>query len=879
MEDDLFSTVLSELKSLGVKIPKIKKLKSNVSKQNSQEKATGNGNKIFGVNLHDQEWIYEDGIALPKFVSQATKYLRQSASNEVGLFRKGGSISRQKELRLKLENGESFEKSEPNDIASLLKQWLRELPEPLIPVYLHELFIRCLSLDEDNQLTAILLSCHLLPAEHLQTLKYLLFFLADIAANCKKNKMDFHNLSVIMAPNIFVIGSETIDKSSNNVVQLYTSLMQILIENAEKVGVFPNVRGAQICSESELSSDMLDLSPKSKRKRRSGKVQDIFSGIRKLVGQNPSPVASRKETPDKSQSNRSSVSRSASKRKAEGDQQSISAKKQAVLRTEWKNFALKSTPEGKTPTRASYKEGSRSTASSARNSTNCKKSEKEPNEIRRNSSRKGSIVRGRPNTVKSGLPRDLNIRLSNESMLSAGNKTNKDARISSGSEVSLEFNTEKSLLKVNIASELNVSGNNEVGCLPFSPITSNSFFTDNSCLKTPNAKICDSIFKDEDSNINLEMDVNQNSTGSKRSKKGRLRMSSNSDSKIRRGKNSLKISRTNSFPNPAKNKLELSSISQALNEVLTIDNAKENLNISSDSCFIDNKKKEAPENIEVLKENAETWVSGEKFLEKIQHEEEIFNKRESIAMILRNKSGHVQAKVSLYDRHVRNPTHSTPNASKVSTPLNVCHRTYSLRNEIPLQNCTQNPNELVRRNASENRKLQISNGYDSTPRFKNKTKSIKTPLPPPPKFNDCDLSFASPIVSYPLKEVTNLSSKVENSIAEKSDSITPMKIKDEDIFQTQEAPSPIKQKRNSFSDRGPHKTLKVSRSESSPVIFKKRKQTPKPCVYRCSSLANALKDQRVSSNKEHSLVFETGSALSFENLKSDQMLDEWQYEM
>lgn len=45
-------------------------------------------------------------------------------------------------FQAKLEKGESIEESEPNDVASLLKQWLRELPEPLIPAYLHDLFIR-----------------------------------------------------------------------------------------------------------------------------------------------------------------------------------------------------------------------------------------------------------------------------------------------------------------------------------------------------------------------------------------------------------------------------------------------------------------------------------------------------------------------------------------------------------------------------------------------------------------------------------------------------------------------------------------------------------------------------------------------------------------
>ncbi|KFM56928.1 Rho GTPase-activating protein 11B, partial [Stegodyphus mimosarum] len=126
----------------------------------------------------------------PRFIASSTAYLLKYKDKEVGLFRKAGSVARQRDLRVKLEKGEDFEKAEPNDVASLLKQWLRELPESLIPAYLHDLFIRCNSLtDDESRVTATLLSCLLLPACHLHTLKYLMHFLADIASNSNKNKM------------------------------------------------------------------------------------------------------------------------------------------------------------------------------------------------------------------------------------------------------------------------------------------------------------------------------------------------------------------------------------------------------------------------------------------------------------------------------------------------------------------------------------------------------------------------------------------------------------------------------------------------------------------------------------------------------------------
>lgn len=70
-------------------------------------------------------------------------------------------------------------------------------------------FFRCQHLDiSENRVTAHLLACLLLPADHLRTLKYLLLFLSDFAVHSEKNKMDTHNIALIIAPNIFVMGAE-----------------------------------------------------------------------------------------------------------------------------------------------------------------------------------------------------------------------------------------------------------------------------------------------------------------------------------------------------------------------------------------------------------------------------------------------------------------------------------------------------------------------------------------------------------------------------------------------------------------------------------------------------------------------------------------------
>ncbi|GFQ82461.1 rho GTPase-activating protein 11A [Trichonephila clavata] len=354
-KDDLYTTIFAELKNMGVKVPKVKKFKSNISKQ--ERTLLPSNNKIFGVNLGEQEWTSDFDYLLPKFIASSTAYL-QNFTKEVGIFRKAGSKARQRELRLKLEKGEMLDGSEPNDVAALLKQWLRELPEPLIPQYMHDLFVRCQQLDNnENRVTASLLTCLLLPPDHLHTFKYLMCFLAEFAANSNINLMGSHNLALIMAPNIFTSSTDTVDKSSysSNLVQVHASAIQLLIENATKIGDVSEFASFQhsaqegkSCSELDSSGDVLDSSPyKGRKKEKSGHVQDLFSGIRKLVGQNATPGNSLK-TPEKFWNTLRSAPRSASKRKADPDQQSVSpVKKQAKSVNDKDEIFLSATPKDK----------------------------------------------------------------------------------------------------------------------------------------------------------------------------------------------------------------------------------------------------------------------------------------------------------------------------------------------------------------------------------------------------------------------------------------------------------------------------------------------------------------------------------------------------
>src|SRR5205085_6137956 len=128
-----------------------------------------------------------------------------------GVFRKNGNIRRLKDLAETIDKGEgSVEMSSegPVQIAALLKKFLRELPDPLLTFKLHRLFIITQKIsDEDKRNRVLHLTCCLLPKAHRDTMEVLFSFLKWAASFShvdeeSGSKMDIHNLSTVMAPNI-----------------------------------------------------------------------------------------------------------------------------------------------------------------------------------------------------------------------------------------------------------------------------------------------------------------------------------------------------------------------------------------------------------------------------------------------------------------------------------------------------------------------------------------------------------------------------------------------------------------------------------------------------------------------------------------------------
>ncbi|XP_074739324.1 rho GTPase-activating protein 7-like isoform X1 [Strix uralensis] len=189
-------------------IPKfIKKIKASDYKDKN----------VFGVPLLLN--VQRTSHPLPNGILQALDYLRSHFLDQVGLFRKSGVKSRILSLREMNEtnpNNVCYEGQSAFDVADMVKQYFRDLPEPIFTSRLCESFLHIYQyVPKEQQFQAVQAAILLLPKENREALKILLFFLRDVVAFVEENQMTPTNIAVCLAPSLFHLNTLRRDSSSS----------------------------------------------------------------------------------------------------------------------------------------------------------------------------------------------------------------------------------------------------------------------------------------------------------------------------------------------------------------------------------------------------------------------------------------------------------------------------------------------------------------------------------------------------------------------------------------------------------------------------------------------------------------------------------------
>lgn len=195
------------------------------------------GGGVFGQHL-EEAMLYEAQCGpqrpVPVLVEQCVGFIREQGLEEEGLFRAPGQTNHVRELQDAFDRGEKpvFDSStDCHTVASLLKLYIRELPEPIIPFSKYTQFLSCAQLlAKDKEMGMIELSKQVksLPQVNYNLLKYICRFLDEVQSHSTENKMSVQNLATVFGPNILrprVEDPVTMMEGSSQVQHLMTVLI------------------------------------------------------------------------------------------------------------------------------------------------------------------------------------------------------------------------------------------------------------------------------------------------------------------------------------------------------------------------------------------------------------------------------------------------------------------------------------------------------------------------------------------------------------------------------------------------------------------------------------------------------------------------------
>jgi len=166
-------------------------------------------NPVFGVSLED---LYRrDGTAVPMIVYQCVQAVERFGLDLEGIYRLSGNATHINQMKSLFDNDSSkVDFTDPerfshdvNSVAGLLKQFLRELPDPLLTRRYYADFINTARNDNDAQrrdaLHAIINS---LPDPNYATLRALILHLNKVQEHSSQNRMNAGNLAICFGPTL-----------------------------------------------------------------------------------------------------------------------------------------------------------------------------------------------------------------------------------------------------------------------------------------------------------------------------------------------------------------------------------------------------------------------------------------------------------------------------------------------------------------------------------------------------------------------------------------------------------------------------------------------------------------------------------------------------
>ncbi|ESK82597.1 rho gtpase-activating protein 8 [Moniliophthora roreri MCA 2997] len=164
----------------------------------------------FGVPLEDIMGYEGEKGGIPRVVRDAIQFLRETGMQEDGLFRRSPSSAMLRAAQEAYDRGnvvslDTF--GDPHLAAVLLKKYLRDLPEPMFPESLYPTIRRCpMPTSDPGDMSAVMYVREILlpelpPCVYI-LLSHILHLMHEVSLHVATNRMDAHNLSIVLCPNL-----------------------------------------------------------------------------------------------------------------------------------------------------------------------------------------------------------------------------------------------------------------------------------------------------------------------------------------------------------------------------------------------------------------------------------------------------------------------------------------------------------------------------------------------------------------------------------------------------------------------------------------------------------------------------------------------------
>lgn len=192
---------------------------------------------VFGKSLMDTV-TYEQRFGphmVPILVQKCVEFIKEHGLNEEGIFRLPGQDNAVKQFRDAFDAGErpSFPSdTDVHTVASLLKLYLRELPQPVVPWTQYQDFLDCTNMLDSSSTEGwekLDKQIALLPRINYNLLSYVCRFLFEVQLHSNVNKMNVENLATVMGINLLKPQIEdpiTVMKATPQIQKLMTVMIR-----------------------------------------------------------------------------------------------------------------------------------------------------------------------------------------------------------------------------------------------------------------------------------------------------------------------------------------------------------------------------------------------------------------------------------------------------------------------------------------------------------------------------------------------------------------------------------------------------------------------------------------------------------------------------